>query len=200
MIGGSLTLSVAKAGNGNGIIRSSPGTIECGTSCQQTFDLGTIVTLAATPDSISSFTGWDGASDCLDGIVTMDTNKACIAVFDSVSPGTGDGTHVYAKCFIATAAYGSYLDPHVKILRDFRDNVLLKNRLGQILIDYYYEYSPPIASKISEHESLKTVTRIALTPLVFSIKYPVASMMVLFVLLTFIGRRIKRSRSKLRCD
>jgi YVTN family beta-propeller protein len=200
VIGGSFTLSVAKAGDGNGIIRSSPGTIECGTSCQETFDVGTIVTLAATPDSNSSFIGWDGASDCLDGIVTMDTNKACTAVFDATLPGGDDGSHVYVKCFIATAAYGSYLDPHVQILKDFRDDVLLKYRLGQILVDYYYEYSPPIAAKISEHEGLKAATRIALTPLVFTIKYPVAGLMALFIVLVFLDHRIKRRRSKLPRD
>jgi len=194
VIGGSFTLSVAKAGSGNGIIRSSPGAIECGTSCRETFDIGTIVTLAATPDSSSTFTGWDGASDCLDGIVTMDTNKECVAVFNSVLQGIDDGSHVYVKCFIATAAYGSYLDPHVQILRDFRDEVLLKNRVGQILVDYYYEYSPPIAAKISEHEGLKAATRIALTPLVFSIKYPIGSLLIVFIVVVFVGRRIVRKR------
>jgi hypothetical protein len=126
----------------------------------------------------------------------MDTNKYCVAVFNSVSQETDDGSHLYVKCFIATAAYGSYLDPHVQILRDFRDDVLLKYRVGQILVDYYYEYSPPIASKISEHEGLKAATRIALTPLVLSIKYPVGSIMVGFIVIVFVGRRILRKRSK----
>ena len=200
VIGGSLALSIAKTGSGSGIVRSYPGTIECGTSCQDNFDNGTIVTLAATPDNGSSFEGWDGAPDCLDGVLFMDTNKDCVAVFNSVSQETDDGSRLYVKCFIATAAYGSYLDPHVQILRDFRDDVLLKYRVGQILVDYYYEYSPPIASKISEHEALKAATRIALTPLVLSIKYPVESIMVGFIVVVFVGRRIVRTRSKPLCD
>jgi YVTN family beta-propeller protein len=195
-IGGSMVLSVAKAGSGSGIVRSSPGTIECGTSCQGLFDKGTIVTLAATPDNGSSFTGWDGTPDCLDGVVSMDTNKDCVAVFNSVPPETDNGTHVYAKCFIATAAYGSYLDPHVQVLRDFRDDVLLKNTLGQMFVDYYYEYSPPIAAKIAENEGLKAATRIALTPLVFTIEYPLGSIMLVILVSVFIGRRILRTWSK----
>jgi len=196
VIGGTFALTIAKSGSGNGIVRSSPGTIECGTSCQDIFDNGTIVTLAATPGDGSSFEGWDGDPDCLDGVLFMNAKKDCVAVFNSVLDDTDDGSHVYIKCFIATAAYGSYLDPHVQILRDFRDDVLLKYRVGQILVDYYYEYSPPIASMISENEGLKAATRIALTPLVLSIKYPFGSITLGFVLIVFVGRRIMRKRSK----
>ncbi|MCX5810442.1 MAG: metallophosphoesterase [Proteobacteria bacterium] len=77
------------------------------------------------------------------------------------------------NCFIATAAYGSYLDPHVQVLRDFRDAYLVTNRLGRrAFAAFYYTYSPPIAEFISRHESLRTLTRWALTPLVLAIQYP----------------------------
>lgn len=89
------------------------------------------------------------------------------------------------KCFIATAAYGSYLDPHVTILRNFRDNVLLwstdisllgknihiENSVGKFFVKKYYQYSPPIAAFIAKHESLKFLTRLLLTPVVYGVSY-----------------------------
>ena len=69
-------------------------------------------------------------------------------------------------CFIATAAYGSLMEPHVKILRDFRDRFLLGNTLGDCFIRFYYTYSPPVADFIEEHDVLKSMVRISLLPVV----------------------------------
>jgi hypothetical protein len=69
-------------------------------------------------------------------------------------------------CFIATAAYGSLMEPHVKILRDFRDRFLLGNTVGNHFIFFYYTYSPPVADFIAEHDILKFMVRISLLPIV----------------------------------
>lgn len=69
-------------------------------------------------------------------------------------------------CFIATAAYGSALDPSVKILRDFRDKLLLSNRLGYSFVNAYYKVSPPIADFIRPSEFMKTIVRTMLVPAV----------------------------------
>ena len=68
-------------------------------------------------------------------------------------------------CFIATAAYGSYLDPHVKILRDFRDTLLIPSSLGRRLVHLYYRYSPRMASHVGRNRPLRFLTRQALLPL-----------------------------------
>jgi hypothetical protein len=101
-------------------------------------------------------------------------------------------------CFIATAAYGSYLDPHVMVLREFRDSFLLTNSLGTKFVDLYYEYSPPIADFIAEHEAMRTATRFALTPLVIGINHPIA---MLFILAFFMGGILTVNRTrKMRCE
>jgi hypothetical protein len=69
-------------------------------------------------------------------------------------------------CFIATAAYGSYLDSHVQTLRDFRDTYLVTNPVGSSLVSTYYKLSPPVAKFIDEHPALKPIVRVALMPAV----------------------------------
>ncbi|MBW2603909.1 MAG: hypothetical protein JRE28_06270 [Deltaproteobacteria bacterium] len=69
-------------------------------------------------------------------------------------------------CFIATAAYGSLMEPHVKILRDFRDRFLFDNAAGRRLVRLYYTYSPPVANFIAKHDRLRAVVRTGLLPVV----------------------------------
>ncbi|QIR75808.1 hypothetical protein FA592_06005 [Sulfurospirillum diekertiae] len=78
-----------------------------------------------------------------------------------------------SDCFIATAAYGSFLDPHVVTLRHFRDRYLLTNAPGQWVVENYYHYSPPIADSIRKNSALRLLTQMVLTPIVFCIEYPI---------------------------
>jgi hypothetical protein len=54
----------------------------------------------------------------------------------------------------------------IQVLREFRDEYLLTNLLGQALVDFYYRVSPPIAEFITEHPSLKSIVRAGLAPAV----------------------------------
>lgn len=94
-------------------------------------------------------------------------------------------------CFIATAAYGSYLHPDVKQLRTFRDKHLLSHALGRTAVKYYYQLSPPLANFISQHEALKWLTRIFLTPVVYAITYPKTTTLITLGLLLLMGSYIR---------
>jgi hypothetical protein len=86
---------------------------------------------------------------------------------DSGSPATVSGAATGSGGgFIATAAFGSYLDPHVIVLRNFRDRFLLTNRPGKALVDFYYKTSPPLAEVIAGKEGIKKVVRIGLLPII----------------------------------
>ena len=75
-------------------------------------------------------------------------------------------------CFIATAAYGSALEPHVVALRQFRDEYLRRTALGRAFIRLYYRYSPPVAAVVARHASLRLVVRALLAPVVLVIEFP----------------------------
>jgi hypothetical protein len=94
--------------------------------------------------------------------ITYDTITFPLSLKSSVS-GSGGSGH---GCFIATAAFGSYFDPRVKILRDFRDKFLFTNHVGQSFVNWYYKVSPPLADLISSREIMKTIARILLLPAV----------------------------------
>ena len=78
-------------------------------------------------------------------------------------------------CIIATATYGSAMAPEVSYMRHVRDNMIGSNELGKIFVTgwnaFYYSWSPTIASIISNSETLQTLTRILLVPLVVIINF-----------------------------
>ncbi len=102
---------------------------------------------------------------------------------------------VVEGCFIATAAYGSEFQPAVVMLRHFRDEYLLTNKLGRAFVNFYYHNSPPIANYIAGSEGLKGLTRILLMPfiaVVYSIYYPL--MAVLGLIFIFLAVLLRKKR------
>jgi len=123
----------------------------------------------------------DGSFQNTDPVVTTPAATAPAAT------GGGGG----GGCFIATAAYGSYLHPQVRILREFRDKHLLTNPAGRAFVACYYRISPPIAAFIARHATLRLVVRLLLTPLVMAIAHPAASGALLLLASCAMVRRLR---------
>lgn len=130
---------------------------------------------------------------------------------DSTNPYTGSATIISQPtdpgtatggggggCFIATAAYGSYLHPKVMVLRNFRDNYLLTNNTGRALVSLYYKCSPPIADMVRANDAARFLTRIMLAPLIFILEHFKLVIWVCCALIVFgSGARINRKRGKI---
>ena len=67
-------------------------------------------------------------------------------------------------CFIATAAFGSDLEPDVVALRRFRDRFLMHAPFGRSLVRLYYAASPPLARAIRTDETVRARVRDLLRP------------------------------------
>ena len=95
-------LKVNKAGTGTGTVTSTPSGINCGPTCEATFNSGTVVTLTGAPGLNSKAVVWTGCGEIVGSNeckVTMSAAKEVTATFDLVKRqltvgkgGTGTGT------------------------------------------------------------------------------------------------------------
>ncbi|GFO65999.1 hypothetical protein M1B72_13920 [Geomonas paludis] len=113
--------------------------------------------------------------------VSFSTDGSTSTVTDPTVTTGGGGGGGGGGCFIATAAYGSYLHPKVAELRAFRDHYLLTNAPGRIFVAAYYRLSPPIADVIARHEWMKSGVRCLLLPLILAVEHPAAALGLLLL-------------------
>ncbi|MHC4459724.1 MAG: CFI-box-CTERM domain-containing protein [Planctomycetota bacterium] len=94
------------------------------------------------------------------------SDEVVYSVSSTDTGGTVDDDGVGGGCFIATAAFGSPMTSHVMILRQFRDQILLPNKIGLAAVVFYYKHSPPLADYIAAHDNLRKLVRWSLLPIV----------------------------------
>jgi len=56
--------------------------------------------------------------------------------------------------------------PQVRVLREFRDRILLTNKAGKVFVGLYYLYSKPAAEFVERHPTLRVAAQWSLLPLV----------------------------------
>ena len=74
---------------------------------------------------------------------------------------------------VTTAAWGSYENRWVRVLRQFRDVVLLPTHAGSRFVDWYYAHSPGPAAYIAVHPWARQLTRLALWPVILKVNVPI---------------------------
>ena len=154
--GGAFTLTVNGSNFVNGSVVSWNGSART-----TTYVSGSQVTAAIlSTDVAAAGTANITIYNSTPGGGTSNTVTFSIAVPVPASGGGGGG------CFIATAAFGTPMEKHVSILREFRDRILLTTSAGKAFVKFYYEVSPPIAGKIAQSDGLRFVTRCSLLPFV----------------------------------
>jgi len=87
------SLSVDKVGTGSGTVTSSPAGINCGADCSELYNLGTIITLTASPAAGSIFARWSaggctGTGTCTVTTKTTDAATSVTAIFSLIPTAT----------------------------------------------------------------------------------------------------------------
>ena len=73
------------------------------------------------------------------------------------------------NCYIATLVYDDINHPNVEILRDYRDNKLLKYTIGQLFVRIYYFISPTAVRVLKPFKNIQNIIRLILDKLILKI-------------------------------
>jgi hypothetical protein len=141
-----------------------------GTDAAPAFPSGAPLTGQGAPVAVSSqavpfVVDWD--NDGLRDLVIGSNDGEVFLIQGAAGPASGgSGGAAAGTCFIATAAYGSAMEPQVVRLRAFRDRYLVTHLPGQAFVRWYERISPPLAARIRQSPPLRALVQGLLWPLV----------------------------------
>ena len=99
-------------------------------------------------------------------------------------------------CLVATAAYGSEMSSQVQMLREIRDNKVMRTSFGQSFMEsfniFYYSFSPQISDYQRENPVFKEIVKIGITPMIttlsiMTLSHENSEIDVIFLGITSIG-------------
>ena len=103
---------------------------------------------------------------------TTTSSEVSVTVSNSSGGGgTSGGGGGGGGCFIATAAYGSALEPRVVLLRTFRDRWLSRNAGGRAFVRWHGRVSPPLAARVEKSPALRRLVQGCLWPVIGAIRW-----------------------------
>lgn len=84
----------------------------------------------------------------------------------SVCPYCATTIKNFSKCFIASAVYGDSSCAEVRTLRNFRDDVMMKNKMGKAFVSIYYKLSPSVAVWLTDKPRASLIMKMGLDRIV----------------------------------
>ena len=129
---------------------------------------GSTVTRTVTIGSDGSYS--DTYTPDTDGSWSVTASWGGDSMYEGASSSSKSFTVKKSGCLIATATYGSELSPQVQFLRGFRDNTVVSTFAGSsfmtVFNEFYYSFSPSIASVITDNSLLRDIMKVILYPLI----------------------------------
>ena len=93
-----------------------------------------------------------------------------IAANRTLSTSSSRSSSSSGGCYIATMVYGDYNHPQVMVLRSYRDEVLLSNIAGKILVRLYYSISPILVKVLKNNQLINIGIRNILNQIIRKIQ------------------------------
>ncbi len=166
----SLDGTAAAPATGNIMQNPASGVLDSTTIPGYTLDSSTvaiILSLLAKKQKIAAIktfreatdVGLKEAKDAIDDLDSRNPRRDSSVGNGSSAQRVDDPAVKVSKCYIATAVYGSYDAPEVRVLRRFRDEVLSRTMPGRAFIRTYYAVSPPFARRLENAGRVNRLVR-----------------------------------------